>query len=32
MPDKLKELQALFLKEAGKYQVFRWITRASCAR
>ena len=22
MPDKLKEMQALFLKEAGKYQVF----------
>jgi arylsulfatase len=28
-PDKLKELQALFLTEAAKYNVFHWITRFS---
>ena len=27
-PDKLKEMQALFLTEAAKYQVFRWTTRS----
>jgi len=26
MPAKLKELQALFMTEATKYNVFRWIT------
>ena len=26
-PDKLKELQASFMTEAGKYQVFHWTTR-----
>ena len=31
MPDKLKEMQALFMTEAAKYKVFPWITPASRA-
>ena len=30
-PDKLKELQELFMGEATKYQVFRWTIRFSSA-
>jgi arylsulfatase len=32
MPDKLKEMQALFVEEASKYNVFRWTTRSFSAR
>jgi len=31
MPEKLKEMQAVFVAEANKYQVFRWTTRFSRA-